>query len=161
MKKKWRTIGDLIHTKFCVTMEKIFMDGFIKGWLWQNIFHPWDFIKTSLSTKDGVLTDRAINHIELEVSSTVAKLDLKTELPEKSQKLSALFCEGLESRMFSVWFKTFIQNESEIKSRYGVTSILRSTVVGDIIELLNLISGVPFTLNYMPTNPRSLLSASR
>jgi len=161
MKKKYRTISDLIHSKFCVTMERILMDGFIKGyWLWEN-FHPWDFIKTALSTKDGVYTDRAVSPLELEVSAMVAKLDLKNELPEKSQKLSALFCEGLESRMFSAWFKTFLQNESEIKRRYGENSILRSTVVGDIIELFNLVSGFPFALNYMPTSDRSLLLESR
>jgi len=149
--KKWKTIENLIHAKFCVTMSRIFMDGFYRGfWLWEN-YHPWEFIKTALTTKEGFYTDSAFSTLELEVSTVVANLDLNNDIPDKPQKLWGFFCEGLINRMLSSWIQTFMQNESEIKRCYAEGSILRSSAVGDIVELLDLLSGLPFSLNYVPT----------
>jgi len=148
--KKWKTIENIIHTRFCITLKNIFSDGYNTGfWFWEN-YHPWDFIKTALTTKEGFYTDSAFSTLELEVSTIVAKLDIKNEIPDKNQKISGLFCEGLMNRSFASWIKTLLMNKIELQRCYSEESILRSPAMEGVLELLDLLSGLPFTLNYLP-----------
>jgi len=148
--RKWKTIENLIHGRFCSTLGKIFADGYNQGfWFWEK-YYPWDFIKTALTTKEGFYADTAFSTLELEVSTIVAKLDLNPSIPDPTQKLWALFCEGLMNRNLSAWVEIFSMNKGEVERCYLEGSILRSTAVQDIISGLNLLSGLPFSLSYIP-----------
>jgi len=152
--RKWKTIENLIHGRFCTILSRIFSDGFNRGfWFWEN-YHPWDYIKTALTTKEGFYTDSAFSTLELELSTVVAKLDLNHEISDRSQKLSGLFCEGLMRRDISSWIKTFLMNESELKRCYAEGALLRSPAMKEFTELLDLLSGLPFSLNYIPQERR-------
>jgi len=147
--KNWKSIEYLIHERLCGTLANIFSDGINRGyWFWEN-YCPWDFIRSSLSTKEGVYTDTAFSTEELEVSTVVAKLDLNNQIPDKSQKLWGLFCEGLMSRNFSSWIKTLLTNKIELERCYIEESLLRSKAMEGVIDLIGLLSGFPFSLKYV------------
>jgi len=152
--KKWKTIENLIHTRFSTVLSKIFSDGYNRGfWFWEN-YHPWDFIKNALTTKEGFYSDSAFSTLELEVSSSVAKLDFNVQLPEKAQKFGGLISEGLMGRNLSSWIQTLLMNESELTRCYAEDALLRSSAMGSVIDLLSLLSGLPFSLIYLPVQER-------
>jgi len=80
----------------------------------------------------------------------VAKIDLNSQIPNKTDKLYALTCEGLMNRCFSTWIQTLIMKQSEVKRCYAPEALLRSPAVPHILEVLGFLSGLPFSLNYLP-----------